>query len=109
MFKQGQINVPILGIIENMAYFTPAELPDNKYYIFGKDGGKKLADLHLVPFLGEIPLIQSIRECGDDGFPASLHDDTTGLMFEKLAEQLARQIAIRNSNLDKTKKVDILV
>ena len=69
MFRQKQINVPILGVVENMAYFTPAELPDNKYYIFGKGGGKVLADRYEVPFLGEIPLVQSIREGGDEGKP----------------------------------------
>lgn len=75
MFRQGQINVPILGIVENMAYFTPAELPNNKYYIFGNHGGQDLAEQFNVPFLGEIPLVQSIREGGDRGFPAIINDE----------------------------------
>ena len=69
MFRQKQINVPILGVVENMAYFTPEELPDNKYYIFGQGGGKVLASRYEVPFLGEIPLVQGIREAGDEGQP----------------------------------------
>ena len=68
MFKQAQINVPVLGVIENMSYFIPEELPENKYHIFGKDGGKDLAEKSSVPFLGELPLVQSIRESGDLGF-----------------------------------------
>ena len=76
MFKMPNINVPVLGIIENMAYFTPAELPDNKYYIFGKDGAKNLAERINVPLLGEIPLVQSIREAGDAGRPAALQENT---------------------------------
>jgi len=77
MFKQPQINVPILGVIENMAYFTPEELPDHKYYLFGKEGGKKLAEKYQVPFLGEVPIIQSIRESGDTGYPAVLKNGLT--------------------------------
>jgi ATP-binding protein involved in chromosome partitioning len=97
MFKQPQINVPILGVVENMAYFTPEELPENKYYIFGKDGGKALADKYNVPLLGQIPLVQGIRESGDSGLPAVLKEGPTALAFEDLAATLARQIAIRNS------------
>ncbi len=108
MFKQGQINVPILGIIENMAYFTPAELPENKYYIFGNGGGKTLAEQFEVPFLGEIPLVQSIREGGDRGIPAVLDDDAISKQaFEKIAQEVARNVAIRNSNLDPTKILTI--
>lgn len=108
MFKQGQINVPIIGIIENMAYFTPAELPENKYYIFGKDGGKHLADQFEVPFIGEIPLIQSIREGGDRGIPAVINDEPISKkIFEDIASQVARNIAIRNANLDPTKILTI--
>lgn len=107
MFKQPQINVPILGIIENMAYFTPEELPDNKYYIFGKDGGLNLAEKHDVPFLGQIPLVQAIRESGDSGLPVVMKDDITSNSFNELAEALARQIAIRNANIEKTKKVEM--
>lgn len=109
MFKQPQINVPILGVVENMAYFTPEELPDNKYYIFGRDGGKKLAEKNKVNFLGEIPLVQSVREGGDDGIPVVNNSEKVAEAFEKLAEEVARQLAIRNANLDKTKKVEITV
>lgn len=107
MFKQPQINVPILGIIENMAYFTPEELPDNKYYIFGKDGGLNLSEKFDVPFLGQIPLIQSIRESGDSGLPVVMKNDISADAFNTLAEALARQVAIRNANFESTKKVEI--
>lgn len=99
MFRQRQINVPILGLVENMAFFTPEELPDNKYYIFGKDGGKILADRLEIPFLGELPLVQSIREAGDEGQPIVMRDDVTSAKFKGIAQELARSIAIRNSNL----------
>lgn len=105
MFQQPQINVPILGVVENMAYFTPAELPENKYHIFGKDGGKNLAEKYKVPFLGQIPLVQSIRESGDSGLPAVLKEGPTAVAFAELAESLARQIAIRNANFVQTRKV----
>lgn len=108
MFKQGQINVPILGIVENMSYFTPAELPDNKYYIFGKDGGKMMAAQYEVPFLGEVPLVQSIREGGDRGLPAVMDDEPVAkAAFTKITREIARQISIRNANLDPTKIVEI--
>jgi ATP-binding protein involved in chromosome partitioning len=112
MFKQKQINVPVLGIVENMAYFTPAELPDNKYYIFGQGGGRKMAESAQVPFLGEVPLVQDIRESGDRGYPAVLNTGEESLSiqqeaFEHLAHELARQVAIRNANFAKTKKVNI--
>ncbi len=98
MFRQPQINIPILGLIENMAYFTPAELPNNKYYIFGKDGGKEFATNNVIPFLGQIPLVQSIREGGDNGLPAVLNaDEATKTAFKEVAENLAQQIAIRNA------------
>lgn len=97
MFRQPQINVPVLGIVENMAYFTPEELPDNKYYIFGKDGGKNLSEKYDVPLLGQIPLVQGIRESGDSGLPAALREGPMALAFQDLAETLARQIAIRNA------------
>src|SRR6185437_7152264 len=105
MFKQPSINVPVLGIVENMAYFTPAELPDHKYYIFGKGGGQELADKNNVPLLGQIPLIQSIRESGDEGKPAVLRDDLTADAFKLLAEAVAQQVAIRNANMEATKRV----
>jgi ATP-binding protein involved in chromosome partitioning len=97
MFKQPQINVPVLGVVENMAYFTPEELPNNQYFIFGKDGGKNLSEKYKVPFLGQIPLVQSIRESGDSGLPAVLKDGPVSKAFMELAESLARQIAVRNA------------
>jgi ATP-binding protein involved in chromosome partitioning len=109
MFKQPQINVPVLGVVENMAYFTPEELPDNKYYIFGKEGGKKLAEKYQVPLLGQIPLVQGIRESGDSGLPAVLKEGVTGIAFKDLAEAMARQIAIRNANFESTKRVELTV
>jgi ATP-binding protein involved in chromosome partitioning len=109
MFKQPSINVPVLGVIENMAYFTPEELPDNKYFIFGKDGGRNLAEKYNVPFLGQIPLVQSIRESGDSGLPAVMKGGATAKTFTDLAESLARQVAIRNATFDTTKRVEITV
>lgn len=109
MFRQPQINVPILGVIENMAYFTPEELPDNKYYIFGKDGGKNLSEKHNVALLGQIPLVQGIRESGDSGLPAVLKEGPTADAFRELAETLARQVAIRNANFTRTEKVEFKV
>jgi ATP-binding protein involved in chromosome partitioning len=107
MFKQPQINVPVLGVVENMAYFTPEELPDNKYFIFGNGGGKTLADKFDVPLLGQIPLVQSIRESGDSGLPAVLKEGITATAFRDLAENLARQVAIRNATFTTTKKVEL--
>jgi len=108
MFQQPQINVPILGVVENMAYFTPQELPENKYYIFGKDGGKNLAEKYKVPYLGQIPLVQTIRESGDTGLPAVMKDGPTAEAFTTLAEALARQVAIRNATFANTRKVEML-
>jgi len=107
MFRQPQINVPVLGIVENMAYFTPEELPDNKYYIFGKEGGMALSKKFDVPFLGQIPLVQSIRESGDVGYPAIMKEGITAQAFTELARSLAQQVAIRNDNYEKTKVVEI--
>lgn len=109
MFKQPQINVPILGIVENMAYFTPAELPDNKYYIFGKGGGETMAKKHGVPLLGQIPLVQGIREGGDAGRPImmDLHQSVNEA-FKSTAEALAQQVAIRNANMPASEKVNIV-
>lgn len=109
MFRQPQINVPVLGVVENMAYFTPEELPENKYYIFGREGGRNLSQKYNVPFLGEIPLVQSIRESGDAGVPAALKGGPTGEAFHELAQTLARQIAIRNANFVSTQKVELKV
>lgn len=98
MFRLPSINVPVLGIIENMAYFTPAELPNNKYYIFGKDGAKKLAEELNVPLLGEIPLIQSICEAGDAGRPAVLQETTPqAIALMEMASKVAQQLSIQNS------------
>jgi ATP-binding protein involved in chromosome partitioning len=96
--------VPVLGIIENMAWFTPAELPDNKYYIFGEGGGQRLADKHQVPLIGQLPLVQAVREAGDTGRPAVLADVTSpeAATFRELAESLARQVSIRNNVAPKT-------
>lgn len=108
MFKNANIQVPILGIVENMAYFTPAELPDNKYYIFGKDGGKQLAEQFEVPFLGEVPLVQSIREGADKGFPAVLNDEPVSLAaFTEIAQKVARNVVLRNANLNPTQVVTV--
>ena len=108
MFKQSQINVPILGIVENMAYFSPAELPNNKYYIFGKGGARKMAEQFELPFLGEIPLVQSIREGGDSGVPAVIDDEPVAKKaFIDLAKRVAQNIAIRNANLEPTKVVQM--
>jgi ATP-binding protein involved in chromosome partitioning len=109
MFRSPQINVPILGIVENMSWFTPEELPNNKYFIFGKDGGQALSQKNLVPLLGQIPLVQSIRESGDNGKPSILENNYTAKYFDDLAMELARQVAIRNSAMDKTKVVEIKV
>ena len=105
MFRQPQINVPILGLVENMAYFTPAELPDHKYFIFGEGGGHKLCEQFDIPFLGQMPLVQSIRESGDSGYPMAMKDDTTAEAFKDLSQKLARQVAIRNANQKETKTV----
>ncbi len=102
MFRLENINVPVLGVVENMAYFTPEELPNNKYYIFGKDGGQKLAEEYEVPFLGQIPLVQSIREGGDNGKPVSTYGRDNELVakaFDDIANNVARQVAIKNANL----------
>lgn len=98
MFKMEQVKVPILGIVENMAYFTPAELPNNKYYIFGKEGGKHLAEKLNVPLLAQIPLVQSICEAADAGRPAVLQEATPqGIAFAELAKRVAQEIAIKNA------------
>lgn len=107
MFRQPQINVPVLGIVENMAWFTPEELPENKYFIFGKDGGKNLSEKYSVPLLGQIPLVQGIRESGDMGLPIVLKGGPAAAAFMNLAEHTARQIAIRNATIEPTKPVEL--
>ncbi|MDP5062863.1 P-loop NTPase [Maribacter spongiicola] len=108
MFQQDSINVPVLGIVENMAYFTPAELPDNKYYIFGKEGAKHLAEDLNVPFLGEMPLVQSIREAGDAGRPAALQTSTpVEKAFEELTKKIVSEVVARNKTLPPTEAIKI--
>jgi ATP-binding protein involved in chromosome partitioning len=97
MFNTDKIKLPILGLIENMSYFTPAELPENKYYIFGKEGGKRLAEQNNIPFLGQIPLVQGICESGDNGSPIALDEKSpVAKAFLALAQNIARQIALTN-------------
>ncbi len=108
MFLDEKINVPVLGLIENMAWFTPAELPENKYYIFGKNGGKKLAEELNVPLLGQIPLVQSIRESGDDGKPIAVNESSiAGLAFRDLGIKIVEQVEVRNKTKESTQKVEI--
>ncbi|MGY0427268.1 MAG: Mrp/NBP35 family ATP-binding protein [Polaribacter sp.] len=108
MFQQKSINVPVLGIIENMAYFTPKELPENKYYIFGQDGAKNLAADIKTEFLGEIPLVQSIRESGDVGHPVALQNGTIlESTFHKITKKMVSQLLKRNANLPPTEVVRI--
>jgi ATP-binding protein involved in chromosome partitioning len=108
MFGQAQLNIPIIGLVENMSYFIPptggTELPDNRYYIFGKEGGKRLADEYDLPFLGQIPLVQSIREGGDIGVPIMISDDAIAKKaFEEFAGHVVRSISMRNANMSKEK------
>jgi ATP-binding protein involved in chromosome partitioning len=108
MFGQAQINVPIIGLVENMAYFTPAELPNNKYYLFGKEGGKRLADEYDLSFLGQIPLVQSIREGGDSGVPSMAGDDEISKKaFRDFTSATVRNIAMRNANMPKTQLISV--
>lgn len=108
MFQQENINVPVLGIIENMAYFTPEELPENKYYIFGKEGAKHLAEDLKIPFLGEIPLVQSIREAGDVGHPAALQIATPiEEAFEAITKRVVEETVRRNDDLPPTEAIKI--
>lgn len=92
MYQNEKVDVPILGLVENMAWFTPAEHPDEKYYIFGKEGGRRMAEKYNIPLLGQIPIVQSIREGGDDGEPAALSTRPDGLAFVALAEKLAETL-----------------
>ena len=108
MFLSDSINVPVLGIIENMAYFTPEELPNNKYYIFGKEGAKNLADDLQVPFLGEVPLVQSIREAGDYGRPAALQTASViERVFEEITRNVVQETVNRNESLPPTEAIKI--
>ncbi len=106
MFRNEKVNVPILGLVENMAWFTPAELPQNKYYIFGKDGVKNLAEKMEVPLLAQIPIVQSICEGGDKGTPVALNPESlTGMAFDELAARVAEQTEIRNLTQPATEKI----
>ncbi|MFV5697293.1 P-loop NTPase [Flavobacterium sp. ZT3R17] len=108
MFMSEAINVPVLGIIENMAYFTPEELPENKYYIFGKEGARNLAEDLEVPFLGEVPIVQSIREAGDYGRPAAMQTGSIiETVFEEITRNVVREVVSRNESLPATEAVKI--
>ena len=108
MFLSDSINIPILGIIENMAYFTPEELPHNKYYIFGQEGAQQLAENLAVPFLGEVPLVQSVREAGDYGRPAAMQDDSIiAKVFESITRNVVQEVVYRNENLPPTEAIKI--
>jgi len=109
MFGQAQMNVPIIGLVENMSYFTPAELPHHKYYIFGKEGGKRLAEEYDIPFLGQIPLVQSIREGGDIGVPIMMGDDEiTKEAFREFAGVVARSVSMRNARMNAEEVAEIV-
>jgi ATP-binding protein involved in chromosome partitioning len=107
MFTSKNINVPVLGLVENMAWFTPEELPGNRYYIFGKDGCKKLADRMRLPLLGQIPIVQSIREGGDNGEPAVLQNTPTAEAFKRLAENFIAEVQKRNQSQPPTQRVEV--
>ena len=108
MYQNDKVNVPILGLVENMAWFTPAELPENRYYIFGKEGVKRLAEEMNVPLLGQIPIVQSICNSGDEGEPVAVHADSlTGIAFRNLAEAVVRETERRNAELKPTEIVKI--
>ncbi|MBL0016609.1 MAG: Mrp/NBP35 family ATP-binding protein [Bacteroidetes bacterium] len=110
MFRTPQVNVPLLGIVENMAFFVPEDLPDKKYFIFGQDGGARLAETLGIPLLGQIPLVEDVRTRGDEGNPSALNmDSPTGKAFASVAAEVARQVAIRNSQTPPTAKVQMQV
>jgi len=108
MFAGEKINVPVLGLVENMSWFTPEELPDNRYYIFGKDGCKDLAEKMGIPLLGQVPIVQGIRESGDSGKPAALSSDSqSGHAFHQLSREIEKALTQRNEELEPTQKVEI--
>ena len=108
MYRNEKVNVPILGMVENMAWFTPAELPENKYYLFGREGVKHLAEEMNVPLLGQIPIVQSICESGDEGEPVAVKDDTmTALAFRSLAEAVVEATEKRNREQPATQIVEM--
>ena len=106
MFLGDQVNVPVLGIVENMSWFTPASHPDEKYYIFGKDGGKNLAEKLGVKLLGQVPLVASICRGGDDGVPVTLQNSVSGRSFINLAEAVVKAVDERNASRPATKRVE---
>jgi len=109
MFGQAQLNVPIIGLVENMSYFSPVEMPDNRYYIFGKEGGKRLAEEYDLPFLGQIPLVQSIREGGDQGVPIVMSDDRIAKKaFYEFAGNVARSASMRNAHMQTEKIAEVV-
>jgi len=109
MFGQAQLKVPIIGLVENMSYFTPAELPGNRYYIFGKEGGKRLAEEYDIPFLGQIPLVQSIREGGDQGVPVMMSDDEVSRKaFGEFAAAAVRSISMRNADMTANEVAEVV-
>ena len=107
MFRSEKINVPVLGLVENMSWFTPAELPENKYYIFGREGCRELSKKMNVPLLGQIPIVQSICEGSDNGHPAALDDSVTGQAFMRLADELVEKVEKRNRDQKPTRKVEV--
>ena len=107
MFEEDKVNVPILGLVENMAYFTPAEHPDERYYIFGKEGGVRLAEKLGVRLLAQIPLVASIADSGDNGQPIALGDSLTAHAFSHLAHEVIDAVAERNRSLPPTHKVEL--
>jgi ATP-binding protein involved in chromosome partitioning len=109
MFRSPQINVPLLGIVENMAYFVPEDLPDRKYFIFGQGGGQKLADSLGITVLGQIPIVEQVRVRSDEGNPVAMDPNTViGAAFRQLAESVAQQLAIRNAQIPPTQKVEVV-
>lgn len=109
MFGQAQLNVPVIGLVENMSYFVPAELPQNKYYIFGKEGGKRLAEEYDLPFLGQIPIVQGIREGGDTGVPVMMsNDEITKQAFSDVASHVIRSVSMRNANMSAEKISEVV-
>ena len=109
MFAQAQLKAPVIGLVENMSYFVSEEAPLHKYYIFGKDGGKRLAEEYDIPFLGQIPLIQHIREGGDEGKPVMVSEDTVAKKaFQDFAGNAARSIAMINANINAEKRAELV-